>query len=232
MLPRYQGESALAQHWATDYDWRKLDCPNMPGTKARVVDLSHTISAYGYWAVGGVIALESMGLPLPGETMLIAAAIYAGSTHQLDIGLVILAAIAGAIIGDNIGFILGREVGYRLLLRYGRFIGLTEQRIKLGQYLFERHGGKIVFVGRFITILRAVAAFLAGVNRMRWQRFLLLNAAGGIVWALGYGLSAYWFGAAVQHLSTPIAIGFLAVGAIGALAAIVALRNQAKRAEP
>jgi membrane protein DedA with SNARE-associated domain len=195
------------------------------------VDISHAISAYGYWAVGGVIALESMGLPLPGETMLIAAAIYAGTTHQLDIGLVILAAIAGAIIGDNIGFILGREVGYRLLSTYGRFIGVTEQRIKLGQYLFQRHGGKIVFFGRFITILRAVAAFLAGVNRMRWQRFLLLNAAGGIVWALGYGLSAYWFGAAVEHLSTPVAIGFLIVGAIGALAAIVAVRNQASRAD-
>jgi membrane protein DedA with SNARE-associated domain len=195
------------------------------------VDVSHAISAYGYWAVGGIIALESMGLPLPGETMLIAAAIYAGTTHHLDIGLVIVAAIAGAIIGDNIGFILGREVGYRLVSRYGRFVGLNERRIALGQYLFEHHGGKIVFFGRFITVLRALAAFLAGVNRMRWQRFLLLNAAGGIVWALGYGLSAYWFGAAVQHLSTPIAIGFLIVGAIGALAGIVALRNQATRAD-
>ena len=189
------------------------------------MDVSHAISAYGYWAVGGVIALESMGLPLPGETILIAAAIYAGTTHQLDIGLVILAAIAGAIIGDNIGFILGREVGYRLVSRYGRFVGLNERRIRLGQHLFRRHGGKIVFFGRFITLLRALAAFLAGVNRMSWQRFLVLNAAGGIVWALGYGLSAYWFGQTVQRLSGPLAIGFWILGAIGALAAFVAVRN-------
>jgi membrane protein DedA with SNARE-associated domain len=162
--------------------------------------------------------------------MLIAAAIYAGTTHQLDIELVILAAIAGAIIGDNIGFILGREVGYRLVTRYGRFIGVTERRMALGQSLFRLHGGKIVFFGRFVALLRALAAFLAGLNRMSWQRFLVLNAAGGIIWALAYGLSAYWFGAVVQHLSGPIAIAFWILGALGALAAFVAVRNLASDA--
>ena len=97
--------------------------------------------------VAALVALESMGLPVPGETTLIAAALYAGTTHELNIVAVVLTAAAGAIIGDNVGFWLGREFGYRLLLRYGARLGLTERKIKLGQYLFLRHGGKVVFWG-------------------------------------------------------------------------------------
>jgi membrane protein DedA with SNARE-associated domain len=122
----------------------------------------HLIATYGYWTVGGIIALESMGLPLPGEATLIAAAVYAATTHHLNIWLVIAAAATGAIVGDNIGYWIGREIGYRLLLRYGHYVYLTEARIKLGQYLFFRHGGKIVFFGRFVAVLRALAAILAG----------------------------------------------------------------------
>jgi membrane protein DedA with SNARE-associated domain len=106
------------------------------------------------------------GLPLPGEAMLIAAAIYAGKSGGLDIAEVIAAAAAGAIVGDNIGYWIGREIGFRIHVRYGRYVGLTEQRIKLGQYLFMQHGGKIVFFGRFVALLRVLAALLAGVNRM------------------------------------------------------------------
>jgi membrane protein DedA with SNARE-associated domain len=109
---------------------------------AAIDNLPHLFSTYGYWVVGGIIALESMGLPLPGEATLIAAAIYAGSTQQLNIWLVIAAAAIGAILGDNIGYWIGREIGYRLLLRYGHYLQLTDARIKLGQYLFSRHGGK------------------------------------------------------------------------------------------
>src|SRR4029079_7180060 len=93
--------------------------------------LQHLISTYGYWAVGGIVALESMGLPLPGEATLIAAALYAGATHELDLWLVIAAAAIGAILGDNAGYWIGREIGYRLLLRYRHYIYLTEARIKL-----------------------------------------------------------------------------------------------------
>jgi membrane protein DedA with SNARE-associated domain len=118
----------------------------------------HLIAPYGYWTVGGIIALESMGLPLPGEATLVAAAVYAATTHHLNIWLVIAAAATGAIVGDNIGYWIGREIGYPLLLRYGHYVYLTEARIKLGQYLFFRHGGKIVFFGRFVAVLRALAA--------------------------------------------------------------------------
>ena len=106
-------------------------------------------------------------------TTLILAAIYAGSTHQLDLSMVIVAAAAGSIVGNMIGFWIGRELGYRALLRYGHRVGLTEGRIKLGQYLFQGHGGKIVFFGRFIPLLRMLAALLAGLNCMSWLRFVL-----------------------------------------------------------
>ena len=104
-------------------------------------DLTHLLTMYGYWAVLVFVAIESTGIPFPGETMLLVAAIYAGTTHHLLIPLVIVAAAAGAIIGDNIGFWIGREGGYRLLRRYGRYIRLEERRLKLGQYLFLKHGG-------------------------------------------------------------------------------------------
>ena len=140
-------------------------------------NLQSLISTYGYLAVGVIVGLESMGLPLPGETVLVVASLYASRQHGLSIEGIIAAAAVGGIVGDNVAYLVGREFGYRLLLRYGRFIGLSDARIKLGQYLFKRHGGKVVFFGRFIAILRILAAFLAGVNRMDWRPFLLANAA-------------------------------------------------------
>jgi membrane protein DedA with SNARE-associated domain len=170
------------------------------------------ITKYGSFAVAGAVCLESMGLPLPGEAMLIAAAIYAGKSGGLDIAEVVAAAAAGAIIGDNIGYWIGREIGFRILVRYGRYVGLTEPRIKVGQYLFMQHGGKIVFFGRFVAILRVLAALLAGVNRMSWPRFFIANAAGAILWATAFGLGAYVLGEDIEHLTKPAA---LALGLIG-----------------
>jgi len=146
-------------------------------------ELSHLLATYGYWAVLVFVAIESTGIPFPGETMLLVAAIYAGTSHQLSIALVIAAGASGAILGDNLGFWVGREGGYRLLRRYGHYIRLDERKLKLGQYVFIKHGGKVVFFGRFVAVLRAWAAFLAGTNRMRWPGFLCFNALGGIVWA-------------------------------------------------
>jgi membrane protein DedA with SNARE-associated domain len=183
------------------------------------------ITKYGYWAVAGVIGLESMGLPLPGEATLIAAGIYAGSTQHLNIWMVIAAASAGAILGDNLGFWIGREIGFRLLLRYGGYVRLTESRIKLGQYLFQRHGGKIVFFGRFIPLLRVLAALLAGVNQMSWPRFLQFNVAGGILWATLYGLGAYYLGQGLEHLTKRTAPALAGVGVIALIIALVYLRR-------
>ena len=180
-------------------------------------ELPHPISAYGYGVVGGIVALESIGIPLPGETTLIAAAVIAGTTHTLDIWFVIAAAAGGAILGDNVGFWIGHEFGYWLVLRYGRYVRLIERRIKIGQYLFDRYGGEVAFFGRFVAVLRALTAFLAGANCMRWPRFLTFNAAGGIVWAVIYGVAAYWLGKEIDRLAKPVGVG------IGVTAVIIAI---------
>jgi len=201
--------------------------------------LRHLISAYGYWSVAVIVALESMGLPLPGETVLVVAALYAATHHDTSIAGVIASAAAGAIVGDNVGYWLGREFGYRLLLRYGAYIGLSHERIKLGQYLFLRHGGKVVFFGRFIPILRILAGILAGMNRMPWRRFLIANAAGALLWSGVLGTSAYAFGRALLRVTGPLAIGLFVIGA-GLLCAAglfvraheAELKAQAERALP
>lgn len=178
--------------------------------------LDGLLGGWGYAVVFAFVAIESLGVPFPGETALIAAAVYAGSTHHLGIAYVIAAAAAGAIVGDNAGFALGRWGGVRLLRRYGPYVCLTESRAKLGRYLFMRHGGKLVFFGRFLTGLRTWAAFLAGTNRMPWPRFLAFNASGGIAWALIYGLGYFYLGGALERGSTAtdIALATLLVVAI------------------
>jgi membrane protein DedA with SNARE-associated domain len=172
------------------------------------------LQKYGYLGVALAIGLESMGVPVPGETALVAAALYAGKTHALNVWVLIAFASAGAILGDNIGYWIGREIGFRVLLRYGSYIGLTESRIKLGEYLFQRHGGKIVFFGRFIALLRSLSALLAGLNQMSWPRFVIFNAAGGILWASCYGLAAYYFGKRIETLTRPVGLALLVTGII------------------
>jgi membrane protein DedA with SNARE-associated domain len=184
-------------------------------TSAHLADL---IATHGYWVVAAIVAIESMGIPAPGETALVTAAIYAGTTHRLSIVFVILAAAAGAILGDNVGYLAGRRFGYKLLLRYGPRLGLTEPRIKLGQFLFARHGGKVVFFGRFVAVLRALAALLAGINVMPWKRFLFFNAVGGVVWATTFGLAAYAFGEQIERVKGPLSIAGLGLAVVGAFA--------------
>jgi membrane protein DedA with SNARE-associated domain len=178
------------------------------------------ITKFGYLAVAGIVGLESVGLPLPGEATLIAAAAYAGSTKQLNIWLVIASASLGAMLGDNVGYWLGRELGFRVLIRYGSYVGLNEGRIKVGQYLFQLHGGKLVFFGRFFALLRLWAAVLAGVNQMAWPKFLVFNTAGAVVWATLYGLGAYYLGHALENVTKPAAI---VLGAFGILILVAVL---------
>jgi len=189
------------------------------------LDVIGLVGRYGYVAVAIAIGIESVGIPFPGETTLLVAAIYAGTTHRIGIAGVIAAAAGGAILGDNVGFWLGREFGYRLLQRYGRYVGLGAARLKLGQYLFLRHGGKVVFFGRFVAVLRALAAALAGANRMTWPRFLVFNVAGAVVWANVYGLGAYYLGEQVHHVLGPVGIGLLAVTTVVLIASFLALRR-------
>lgn len=180
--------------------------------------LHHLFAAYGIWVLFGVVLLESMGVPVPGETALVTSALYAGATHRIGILTVIAVAAAAAIIGDNLGYLVGRSVGFRLLARYGPYVRLHEGRLRVGQYLFRRHGGKIVFFGRFIAILRTYAALLAGANRMPWPRFLVMNALGGMMWAALVGGAAWWFGDRVRTIAGPL--GFVLFAA--ALAAVIA----------
>jgi membrane protein DedA with SNARE-associated domain len=122
--------------------------------------------------------------------VLVLASLFAIPQHFHIVG-VIAAAATGAVLGDNIGYWIGREFGYRLLRRDGGYLGLTTSKIKLGQYLFMRHGGKVVFFGRFVAVLRVLAAVLAGMNRMDWRLFFYANAAGALVWSSTIGLAAY-----------------------------------------
>jgi membrane protein DedA with SNARE-associated domain len=187
--------------------------------------LTGLIATHGYWLVATVVGLESMGIPLPGETMLVTAAIYAGSTHRLQIAAVVAAAAAGAIAGDNLGFWIGRRFGYRLVLRYGPLLRLHPARIKVGQYLFQRHGGKVVFFGRFVAVLRTLAALLAGVNLMSWWRFLLFNMAGGVLWAALFGWSAFVVGREIEKVRGPMSIIGIVLGCLAAAAGLWFVRR-------
>lgn len=184
------------------------------------------LGRFGYAAVLAFVGIESLGIPFPGETMLISAALYAGATHNLSIEGVIVAASAGAIIGDNIGFGIGHWGGYRLLLHYGRYIRLHPARVKLARYLFLRHGAKVVFFGRFISVLRTYAAFLAGTARMPWPRFLTFNALGGIIWATLYGVGAYLAGDRITKLSRPVDFALAGVAVVVVITLIVVLRQR------
>ena len=192
------------------------------------MQIMNLIEAYGYVGVGFVVGLESIGLPFPGEIALVSAAIYAGTSNHLTIAYVILAAFAGAVLGTSLGFWLGREIGFPFIVRYGPHVGLTELRIKMAQYLFWRHGGKVVFFGRFVAVMRALAGFLAGASRMPWGRFLVFNVAGAAVWAGLYGVAAYTLGDEVRRLSGRIGTVMLvlAVGAI--VSGVIFLRRREK----
>jgi membrane protein DedA with SNARE-associated domain len=170
--------------------------------------IAHVIHVYGLLVVAGLIGLESVGLPFPGETVLIVASVVAGTKHDLNIASVILTAAGASIIGRMIGYVIGREFGYWFLLRYGGYLWVTESRIKLGQYLFLRHGGKIILIAQFLPVLRSIAGILAGANRMPWPRFMLTNIIGVFLWATLFGLAAYSLGRQVERLTGWMALVF------------------------
>jgi membrane protein DedA with SNARE-associated domain len=171
--------------------------------------------------------MESTGIPMPGETILISAAALAGTKHALEIQWVIAAAAGGAIVGDNIGFWVGREFGEPLLERWGHLVGLDARKRMLGRYLFAPYGGSIVFFGPFVALLRAFAAALAGANALAPWRFFLFNALGGIVRATVFGLGGYLLGASIHRVAGPVGWTML----ILALAAVLVLWRYFKHHE-
>lgn len=155
-----------------------MSSPHLPGIFA---SLAPVLDKHGYLAVAGFVLLEDFGVPLPGETILIAAAVYAGA-GQLNVVAVGVVAVAAAILGDNIGYLLGRTGGRPLVLRYGKYVLLTEKRLDAAQGWFTRHGGKVVVIARFIEGLRQANGWIAGITRMHWLRFVLFNSLGAVLW--------------------------------------------------
>ncbi|MEO6513315.1 MAG: DedA family protein [Candidatus Saccharimonadales bacterium] len=165
---------------------------------AVIKSLEPIINQYGYFAVGGLLLVEDFGVPAPGETVLIAAAFYAG-LGQLNIFLVILVGFIGAVIGDNIGFAIGHFGGHPLVLRYGKYVFLTPERLSKAEAFFNRNGGKIVVIARFIEGLRQLNGILAGLSEMKWPKFLLFNVIGAALWVSFWAMAGYFGG---SHITT------------------------------
>ena len=201
--------------------------------------LIRLIQVHGPWIICVVVALESAGVPLPGETILVAAALLAAASNQIDIAVVVAAAAAGAIAGDATGYMVGRRFGIPLLRNYGRYIRLDENRLLIGRYLFFRYGNAVVFFGRFIALLRMFAPLLAGANSMPAGRFFIFNVSGGICWACLFGFGTYAVGTEIYKISKPLGLASLGlfIGAGFALSIIVrryeiVLLRQAERELP
>jgi membrane protein DedA with SNARE-associated domain len=188
--------------------------------------MTELIHHYGGWVVFALVFLEAVGLPLPGETILVSAAIYAGTTQNLSIALVLLAGVLGATLGSILGFLIGRRYGYPLLLRHGGYIGLTETRIKIGQYLFKRYGIGLVLTARFVAFFRSVVGLIAGANRMPFTHFAVASTAGAIAWVLLYGLAAYYLGKEIERFAKPVALTVAVLGAIAIIAIVASWRRK------
>lgn len=181
----------------------------------QIAALISVSSGLGY-ALPAIIGLESMGVPSPGETALVAAAVLAGQ-GRLEIWLVILIGATSAIMGDNVGYLLGRRLGREVLISRGPFHRQRARVVALGDRYFQRHGAKTVFIGRWIAWIRFATAWLAGINHMPFRVFFPWNAFGGITWAVTYGLLGYYGGQAVVNVAERVGI----VAAI-VLAAVIA----------
>jgi membrane protein DedA with SNARE-associated domain len=187
--------------------------------------------AYGYWAVFFGVMLENAGVPVPGETILLIAGYFA-STGEFHLGLVMLIAATGAVIGDNIGFAIGHHFGRNVLLRVGRFFFLTPKRFEHMENYFERHGNKTILVARFITGLRVFAALLAGASRkMPWRVFFVYNVAGAVLWSVAITTLGYLFGQSLPLLIKWVGRSGTILLIVAVVIAVVAWRVQKHRKE-
>jgi len=184
---------------------------------------------YGYWVVFFGVMLENAGVPVPGETILLAAGFFAALGH-FNLALVMSIACIGAVLGDNAGYFIGRKLGRTTLLRYGRYVGLTPARLEMFERFFESHGDKTILVARFITGLRVFAALLAGAARMKWPTFALYNFLGAVLWSITITLAGYFFGHSWHLLERWIgAIGAVALAAIVVAALVIVFIRRRRR---
>jgi membrane protein DedA with SNARE-associated domain len=160
--------------------------------------LAGPLEHYGYWAILALILVEDFGIPVPGETVLIAGAIFAGS-GRLNVVALGLVAFAAAVLGDNIGYLIGRFGGRALISRYGKYVFLTPERLDKAEAFFGRHGGKIISIARFIDGLRQANGLIAGITEMHWLKFLAYNAVGAALWVGTWVTIGYFAG---QHITT------------------------------
>jgi membrane-associated protein len=195
---------------------------------AAILNVEHLVRVAGYPLLFVIVMSESSGVPVPGETALITASLLA-SKGKLQIELVIAIAAAAAIVGDNIGYVIGRKGGRWLLERPGRFHRQRLEVLEIGEPFFERHGPKAVFFGRFILGLRTWAAWIAGATRMRWRSFFVWNALGGICWATVIGLLSYSLGHAAGGLVKTFALFGLAAALAAILSAFILRRRHRRR---
>ncbi|MEW1773392.1 DedA family protein [Streptomyces sp. NPDC086777] len=196
--------------------------PPLPGPLAHLAPL---LTHYGYWAVGGVVLVEDFGVPAPGETVLIAAGVYAGA-GDLNIVAVAVIAFAAAVVGDNVGYLIGHTGGRAFVHRWGRYVFLTPERFAAAEEFFTRHGGKIVTVARFVEGLRQVNGIVAGTSGMPWRRFLVFNALGAALWAGLWVSLAYVAGTHITAVYDEISrYQLYALIALGVLVAALVLRH-------
>jgi membrane protein DedA with SNARE-associated domain len=188
--------------------------------------LDHLLHLYGYPVITVMLAIECAGILVPGETLMLAAALLASHGH-MNIWLVVASAACGAVLGNVGGFAIGRTLGHTLIAKHGGRLGLTPNRMALGRYLFACHGGKMVFFGRFGTFLRSFCPVLAGANDMKWRPFLIWTLTGAVAWPAVHCFTVYLLGNAAKRLSGPASIAF----GITALIAIVTVLWLAKRNE-
>lgn len=195
---------------------------------ASLINVDHLVEVAGYPLLFLLVMGESSGVPIPGETALITAAVLA-SRGKLQIEWVIALAATAAIIGDNIGYLIGRKGGRWLLERPGRFHRQRLEVLRTGEPFFKRHGPKAVYLGRFVLGLRVWASWLAGATRMNWRSFVLWNALGGISWATAIGLLAYFLGSSAGNAIEAFGIYGLVAALVAVVSAFVLHRRARRR---
>lgn len=178
--------------------------------------LTPILNQYGYLAVAGLVMLEDFGVPVPGETILIAAAVYAGA-GKLNIVAVVLIGILAAVVGDNIGYAIGRFGGHSLVIRFGKYVFLTEERLDKTEQFFNHHGGKVVTIARFVEGLRQANGIVAGITEMPWPKFVFFNALGAILWVSFWGSIGFFAGNNITPIYNSITHYSLIFGIVAAV---------------
>ena len=191
--------------------------------------LEHLLHEYGYAAIVAIIALENVGLPVPGETILITSAIVAATTHELNAVVIVITSTLAAFGGAVAGFMIGRYGERHVLHRFGRYLHLDERDLRLGRYLFQRFGVRVVFVARFIAFLRSLAGLLAGANAMPSKPFLIASGLGALVWSATFGFGAYALGREIEVVSVRAGVFLGTLVLVAVIAGVRFLRRNRAR---